>query len=161
MYTSVDHPDDGRELQIKTGSDLCNRYKLGDKLPWKPDPYWPGYHIDGAYASYGIKGVDDWVIIKDCTIVAVEARGCGLESSQLEHKYGIEPPDPSLWKPEDWHAKADREAKIEAEYAEYVRTHGGVSNVATAAGYFMHKKLTERSMASLLFPMNKIRAHND
>ena len=69
MFTSVVHPDDGRELQIKCGTDDCERYHVGDTVNWfirKERPK-SGKLVDGVYQAYD----DDFVVIKDHKIVAV------------------------------------------------------------------------------------------
>ena len=72
MFTSIIHPVDGRELQIKCGHDSCETYHVGDGVGQYVIEGWPGegYLLDDVYDSYD----DDWVIIKDGIVVAVEPR---------------------------------------------------------------------------------------
>ena len=110
-YTTVLHPDNGRELQIKTGRDDLDRYRLGDTVNWRISEYFggDGTLLDGVYDSYSDKGEDDWIIIKDHKIAAVEPRNC--KYSELYEKYDIQEPDKSLWSDEAW----ERNKKIEEE----------------------------------------------
>jgi hypothetical protein len=152
MFTSIDHPDDGRELQIKTGQDQCRRYKIGDTIPWTPNPYYPGEHIDGAHDSWGTKGQDCWVIIKGCVVVAVEPFTGNDDPKRLEEKYGITPPDPALWTPEQWAEVARRKADFEARYAEFLKKHNGDA-LAASGDMFITAKLKECSFTQALFPV--------
>lgn len=67
MFTTIIHPDDGRELQIKCGWDQCETYKIGDSVKWHVIESCPGqgYLLDGIYSSYSKNGDDDWVVIKN------------------------------------------------------------------------------------------------
>lgn len=160
MFTSISHPDDGRELQIKTGNDQCDIYKVGDTIPWKPNPWFPGDHIDGAYPSYSDKGRDDWVVVKDCIIVAVEPvadRSGGTDRARLEAQYKIALPDPNLWSPADWAAKAERMAAFEAEYDAFKKERGLSDDEQAAVAFYMHRRLKQRSFASLVLPPRKVK----
>jgi hypothetical protein len=116
VFTSVWHPEDGRELQIKTGDDVCECYKVGDAVEWATSPHTGGYGtlLDGAYASYSDRGEDDWVIIKDHCIHAVVPCSEQVTEAVLREQFDIEEPDPGLWSLEAWirrdaaQAEADR-----------------------------------------------------
>jgi len=97
MFTSIIHPKDGRELQIKTGDDLCEFYKVGDKVPFHvvKDIYGKGGIFDGIYSSYSDKGEDDWVIIKGHKVVAVRSRR--YKYGTLIKQYTIRKPSKKLW----------------------------------------------------------------
>lgn len=144
MFTSIVHPDDLRELQIKTGWDYCDTYRVGDMIPWTPDPVDPGTHIDGAYVSYSDKGPDDWVIIKGGRIIAVEPRHEDDTWQALEAKHGIQPPDPALWTEQQWQAKRDRETA----WAEKTK---GMSDIDILA-----MLMKGPSFASQIFPARKV-----
>ncbi len=155
MFSTLLH--EGREYQFKTGfDDALGRYKLGDKIEWEPDPYWPGSHIDGVHdACTSIDGSipDVWVVIRDCTIIAVEPRQYGADRDRafLEAKYEIRDPDPKLWTEAQWKAKADREAKAEAEYQAWAKIHGD-----DPVGYYMHCKMREKSVFEQIMPARKV-----
>lgn len=80
-YTTIIHPDDGRELQIKCGFDECLTYRVGDDVGQYifPDHPGKGYLLDDVYISYsslnvyGEDGEDDLVVIKGGRVVAVES----------------------------------------------------------------------------------------
>jgi hypothetical protein len=110
---------------------------------------YPGSHIDGVHHALGDDGAR-WVIVKDCTIVAVELF-MGNDEAQLKVKYGITDPDPKLWTDEQWRAKADREAAAEAERQAWRKLHGD-----DPCGFYVHKKLNERSITDQLFPARKV-----
>jgi len=107
MFTSIRHPATGAEIQIKTGFDDCNWHSVGDKIHWSPQEGWPGCHIDGAYNGFMESDGDVWVVIQDCTVLAV------LDTKDIDNKdldietylcgfYGIKAPDPTLWSDEAW-----------------------------------------------------------
>lgn len=64
-FTTIIHPVDGRELQIKTGHDSCETYKVGDAVNWYIDPELPGWGalLDGVYDSCSGKGDDDDLVV--------------------------------------------------------------------------------------------------
>lgn len=152
MVTTIVH--NGQELQIKHGWDAGYAYKVGALIGWKPDPLWPGAHIDGVHESYTRDGVGPWVIIKGCVIVAVEARSESADDDivRLKAKYRITDPARGLWTKTMWEAKAAREAAAEAAYQEWAKTHGD-----NPVGYFVHKWLREPSCADKLFPAVRVR----
>jgi len=121
MYTSIAHPKDGRELQIKTGSDECQNYKVGDEIPWSPDPYWPGDHIDGAYRSYSDNGYDDWVIIKNRIVQEVVVDEDDLSYSSLESEFNIQPPPRSLWSDEAWERYDKIKRETHKEFEDHIK----------------------------------------
>lgn len=76
MYTSITHPINGREIQIKTGDDFLGWYHVGDKVDRhiNKNDYGSGCCFDGAYdgmydaegSSYGdYKFKNCIVIIQD------------------------------------------------------------------------------------------------
>lgn len=116
MYTSITHPRGGRELQIKTGYDVCDTYKIGDKVNYTihKDSFGHGGIFDGVYDSYSDRGPDDWVIIKGHKVVAV--RSCKRNKYQdLVKQYKIRKPSKNLWTKKAYteHLKLKRDIKIE------------------------------------------------
>ena len=117
MYTSIRHPEDGRELQIKTGDDSCEWYNVGDEVDWYPCRFVGGVGtlLDGAYPSYSDRGWDDWVIIKDHRVHAVVPHREGSDAvvphregtsqASLREEFEIEETDPSLWSVEAWRTR--------------------------------------------------------
>jgi len=118
-YTSIIHPDDGRELQIKCGHDACETYKVGDEVKWEVLKDYPreGYLLDDVYDSFE----DDWVIIKDHKIHAVVPRtdnGYG-DYQVLRERFGIQDLPDSEWTAEGWENKRKREAEWAKENEEF------------------------------------------
>jgi hypothetical protein len=146
MFTTVIH--DGEELQFKHGWDDCCVYKVGDTIGWKPDPMYPGSHIDGVHHALGDDGAR-WVIVKNCTIVAVELF-MGNDEARLKVKYGITDPDPKLWTEEQWQAMRDREARYKAEYEAWAKIHGD-----DPVAYYMHKRFSEKAFIDQILPARK------
>lgn len=147
MFTTVIH--DGEELQFKHGWDGCCVYKVGDTIGWKPDPRYPGSHIDGVHHALGDEGAR-WVIIKDCTIVAVELF-LGPDEERLKVKYGITEPDRKLWTDEQWQAASDREVAAVAEYLAWSKIHGN-----DPVAYYMYKKMNQPSVTDQILPARKV-----
>lgn len=143
MYTSVHHPDDGRELQFHAGNDFCDHYNVGDEVSFviHRDCAGSGGLFDGVYDTYSDKGEDDWVIIKDHRVVAVEPRE-GNSYEDLYAKYGIQEPEKSLWSDEAWREHDERLAKSRAELEAYEKTLEGLSP-------------TERTAKMLCYPLRK------
>jgi len=146
-FTTVVHA--GENIQFKTGWDYCHTYKVGDNIDWKPDPSYPGEHIDGVYDACTL---DDsyWVIVKDCIIVAVEPF-VGPDLLRLEQKYGITRPDPKLWTKAQWKASRARRAKADAEYKAWAKVHGD-----DPVGYYVHKIVRGKSFAETILPARKV-----
>lgn len=151
MFTSIMH--EGEELQIKTGYDQCEYYKLGDVIPWTPDPYWPGSDIDGIHESYTLKGRGPWVIIQNSFVVAIEPVEMLYED--LAAKYDIQPPARYLWTEEQWAAKAQREADAEARYQKWCKDTRSDPTTAWPI-YYLHCKLNEKSFAYQIFPATMV-----
>ena len=76
MFTSITHPEDGRELQIKCGWDQCKTYLVGDTVGQYPIEWCAGegYLLDDVYDSYSNRGKDAFVVIKDGRVAAVIER---------------------------------------------------------------------------------------
>ena len=99
MFTSIIHPKDGNELQIKTGYDDCDTYKLGDPVKYviHKDTFGQGGIFDGVYDSYSFeRSDDDWVIIKKHKVAAVVPRE-NNKYKDLIKQYSIHKPDRTLW----------------------------------------------------------------
>lgn len=122
MFTSIIHPKNGRELQIKTGDDLCEFYKVGDKVPFHvvKNIYGAGGIFDGIYSSYSDKGEDDWVIIKGHTVVAVRSRRYKLET--LIKQYAIRKPNKKLWNKTALKEYEKRNKKIQKESDSFLKS---------------------------------------
>jgi len=155
MFSTVTH--NGREYQFKTGfDDDLGHYKLGDVIPWRPDPYWPGSHIDGVHD--GCSGLDRsipdvWVVVKGCKIIAVEPKVDPLtDCIKLREYHCIGRPDPKLWTKEQWKAKRKREAESKAKYRAWAKIHGD-----NPAAYYIHCMMNEKSFAETLFPIKKVK----
>jgi len=127
-FTTICDPAQNLSVQIYTGDDVCGTFSVGDTIPWQPNPFYPGEHVDGVYeglAGEGPKFEDYFVVIKDCKVLAVVPKGPPAEFDDLDpayilyKQYGIQPPDPSLWTAEQWEERQQREDKYKAEAEEF------------------------------------------
>ena len=155
-YTRVRHPEDGRELQIKIGDDVCALYDVGDRIEWSANRWNVGQHIDGVYSSYSNMGNDDFVIINDCIIVGVEKRlecpeDCedspdwevyNNQSYNLFVKYNIQKADDSLWSAEDWEYLSEINKRIKKEQEEF-------------AASISHLSAEERLFSTMIGPIRR------
>jgi hypothetical protein len=124
MYTSIVHPEDGRELQIKCGEDICETYRVGDIVNAYPSPNRPGcgYLLDDVYESYSDRGVDDWVVISGGKVVAVERRRGDPQEDPLGHyevlrlRYNVQPPPRDWWPESVWAEQSRREESSRIEF---------------------------------------------
>lgn len=116
MFTTVIHPDDGRELQINTWLDKLGIYEVGDSVDWYIDEACPreGRLLDGVYASYSDRGPDDWVVIKDHKIHAVAPRTIdqGDEYQDLMNLYEVHELPDSAWPDEAWEKMREIREKV-------------------------------------------------
>ena len=151
MFTRIIHDD--HEYQIKIGWDDLLTYHVGDRIPWQPDPKYPGEHIDGVHDAWG-DGCTVWIVIKDCTVIAVEPFDAG-DRQTLASKHGITDPDPSLWTEEQWAAKKAREDAAKARYEAWKKEHSTGDAVADSCSYFTHCKLQEPSAMERILPVKK------
>lgn len=134
MYSTVIHPEDGRELQFKTGWDDLEVFKVGDKVEQYPLKYSPGHlkYQDGIYDSYSDKGDDDWVVISQ-GIIYLEPRVEDDSDDALQYpfasKYVFVEPARDLWPEWKWKEKEDREAKWKKENDEYMAQFSNLSPI--------------------------------
>lgn len=109
-------------------------YKLGDTVPWEPNFYEAGEHIDGVHEAEeenaDVSGTTHWVIIKDKKIHdfvrCVDPLNCGVDRQTLLSRYGIQPPPRELWPPQAWEYQDDlkhRRAKAKEETEARCREH--------------------------------------
>lgn len=153
MFTTVVH--DGQEFQFKTGEDQCDTYKVGDKIPWEPAPRYPGQCIDGVHYGHGDGANNCFVIVKDCTIIAIEPTSRKRED--LVTKYDIRDPDPNLWTDEQWAEEARQKAAAEAKYQAWCKEQGmDPKSDPAAVQYYMYLMLRQRSFMSQIFPVPKV-----
>ncbi len=147
MFTSITHPVDGRELQIKCGNDSCNTYGVGEEVGQYPLPNYAGegYLLDGIYDSYSNLGDDDYVIIKDGIVAGVEPREATLDAviakraasdpnctpedytwrdvhGFLKAKWKVEDPPRSLWKEEVWARREKAEREVQEDWDQFHET---------------------------------------
>lgn len=118
-FTSIIHPDDGRKLQIYSGIDDCETYRVGDTVNWFVSKDYPrsGKLLDGVYDSYD----DDWVVIKDHKVHAVVPRtdnGYG-DYEIIKSRFGIQDLPDSAWSEKGWARKRELDAKLEKEQEEF------------------------------------------
>ncbi len=132
LYTSIRHPYDGRELQIKTGHDSCDWYNIGDTVFFFIDKdiyesYTPSKIPPHPYSD---KGDDDWVIIKDHKIIAVVPRcetlsGKEINEAILSKRYKIRKPSKSLWTKKAYEESQQRKHEHEKEFKEFSKNFKG------------------------------------
>jgi hypothetical protein len=126
MYTSIIHPDDGRELQIKSGWDDCETYHVGDIVEWFIDKDAPkeGKLLDDVYSSYSDKGDDDWVVIKDHQVLTLIPRTKNEYGDHqiLRDRFGIKDLPDSEWSDEAWAEKIEQEKQWEKEDEEFQKS---------------------------------------
>ena len=72
MFTIINHPKTGKEIQIKTGDDFLDTYNVGDNVDRhiNPDYFESGCCFDGCYDGYG-DGKRCIVIIKNKIVKCV------------------------------------------------------------------------------------------
>ena len=158
MFTTIIAPF-GKPCQIKTGWDNCDTYKIGDKIPWTPDPLYPGEHIDGIYLGFEKTDNDTVVVIKDCTVTAIFPRRwdrpTDIQIAMLKKEYGITPPDRSLWSEEAWAKKEAHDKEIKERREEWDRKYAHYTpreKMAAAMGEYVKQKMSEPSMARRILP---------
>jgi hypothetical protein len=170
MFTSITHPQDGRELQIKCGYDNMETYKVGDPVDWEiwPDKPGTGKLLDGAYDSYS-NGPDDWVIIKDHRVFAIVSRDSDLGKTGetgLTMFYGLVQFEASWWTPSAWNKHHLREAEAKKKQLEedieffkdcLGRTDEEIialrkKRFTQAMGAFVRESLTGQSFARQILP---------
>ena len=116
MFTTIIHPNDGRDLQIKTGWDSCDIYSVGDTVDWfLSESPGSGTLLDGAYESFE----DDWVIIKDHKVHAIVPRGEDVHEGTLWKQFELQAPGRSNWTEEAWEEQRVRREAAKAEAAEF------------------------------------------
>jgi len=103
MYTTILTDDDN--IQIKTGNDNCDVYRVGDEIKWNPSHWTPGESPNGVHSGWSEKGNGEtvWVIIKDYKVHAVIPNsGAPYEDVKLWKLYCINYPADSLWTEAQW-----------------------------------------------------------
>ena len=126
LYTSVQHPETGKEIQFKCGNDFCAWITLGEPVDWTIRPNEPGtgYLLDGVY--WGTHGAtsdgkgdwvsnDVWVVIKDHVLVAIHDMHAPCEAWCLWYDIDDKPPR-EWWTKEAWEAHDKMVAEVAAEY---------------------------------------------
>jgi hypothetical protein len=119
-------------LQIKCGWDECETYKVGQKVPQRIIPEYPGqgYLLDDVYDSYSSQGPDDFVVISNATVI-VEPRRASLRLAEkvgldvytyLKQKHNIKEPDPKQWSEEAWEKKRQREKEAKEESDAFMKS---------------------------------------
>ncbi len=168
MYTNIVHPVTGELFQIKTGDDNPHTYKVGSVIPWEPNPFYPGYHLDGVYEGIG-GDTDDWkyvmVVIKNQTVTAVVDNGDVAKwedhYTALIEQYGITSPDPSLWSEDAWERFREAEAKALAQHDAWeteAKDMGltGYEYTAHLMGKLLKRKLDYNSIGKQIFSVEPL-----
>jgi hypothetical protein len=161
MFTSIKHPLDNRELQIKGGGDSCATLSVGDEVDWSVWKNHPGHgdFLDGVYESYSDRGEDSFVIIKDHKIHAVVDRDEGAYVN-LAAKYDLTEFERGWWPEKLWAKKAHDEAVERAKEAkEDADFYAGLldkteEEIKDAVARRQHMKFTQALMAPLMRRLN-------
>ncbi len=115
VWTNIKHRD--RNLQIRSGGDDYETYKVGDTVKWKIDPYEPGQGklFDGVYEVED----DDtlWVVIHEHVVMCVIPRTPDESVEQMEALFGIVQYDRDWWSHTLWRKIDLRNAEFEFEGA--------------------------------------------
>lgn len=135
MFTRIIVEIDGKEdeIQIKTGNDQLDIYKVGDKVDWKIDKNWyrEGTLLDGVYEGTGGNHRDGYkdyyVVIKDHIVkefVEIEKDKDGYPINEnlydeLYKKYNIQELDDSNWTQESKEKYLKRQEDYEREFEEW------------------------------------------
>jgi hypothetical protein len=150
-FTTIIHPTDGRELQIKCGWDECETFRLGDEVGQRIYPDWAGegYLLDGVYDSMSYEhGQDDWVVILGGRIAAFEPKELSYE--EVRERHGITDPDESLWAEEAWAERRAREEAIQKEMEAFKATVAHLSPAEQAGAMMAFIIRQHRDTAGLL-----------
>lgn len=141
--------------QFKTGhDDLMQTVRLGDKLEWEPDPYWPGSHPDGVHDAICVGDRPSlWVVVRHCRVVAVGEIDEGTDFAKLAIEYNVTDPPRNLWTEEQWAAAEARRVEANAKYEEWRKKHGYPDPVS----YFIYCSMRETSFASRVLPVKKVK----
>lgn len=154
MFTQLSH--NGQLYQFKTGFDDLRIYRVGDTIPWEPDPRYPGQHIDGVYDTIG-PDLEDGPLVVICgrQITNVVQRLPGDTAEQIAADYRIEPPPRELWSELAWAEKAAREAQAELAYQRYLAENPG----GNRHNFYARSLLKQRSCAQQILPVVKDPQH--
>jgi hypothetical protein len=122
MFTTIIHPEDSRELQIKCGFDDCEIYSLGEEVWWEiwPDKPGRGKLLDGVYTSHSDRGDDDFVLIKNHRVVGImpkveSPKGVYNRACTLATLFGITPYERNWWTESAWAKEELRQVALEIE----------------------------------------------
>jgi len=165
MYTTIIHPLTGKPYQIKTGDDFCATYKVGSQIPWTPDRWRPGCHIDGVYEGLGPDTSTVLIVIKDATVMTVVDKADVVRwedpYAALAQQYGITPPDASLWSEDAWERLREAEAKAKAEHDAWEKEaealgYTGAQRVGFLMGKVLHRQMNYSSIGRQLFQIQPL-----
>lgn len=159
MFTSIIHPVDGRELQIKCGYDDCETYHVGDTVNWYVNKSWPksGKLLDDVYDSYSNNGPDCWVVIKDHIVVAVVSSDRDYDS--IKEEYQVKDLPDSEWPDEAWERQRQLEDSTKEKWAEYEKSIShlsGKERFAAIFAYPLRQNLNYESIARSMFKISPI-----
>lgn len=181
-FTTIIDTRDNKDYQIKCGYDICEIYKLGDKVDQHMIDIYPGegYLLDDVYEGCNYPNQDAWVIIKDgyvhdiiplvkCTCEEDDCICEGIESEySLRQKYNIKNgPARELWSEQAWKEKEERELewKIKAEkerkeYDKFVKEHPDASPLALSMMYPIYRQLAYKGIARAIFNIEPLKEDN-
>jgi len=168
MYTTVIRPDsEGAEVQIKTGRDDCDTYRVGDAVNWSYDIVpMRGTLLDGVYRGLGNELKEFFVIIKDHKIAAVlpvpeecyDGDGAPTDFAyqcKLEADYGIKPPPFDAWSDSAWAKLAQSVVLQEQEHKRFEAECYGMApeqKIGFALAYLSRQIRERDSFARQIFP---------
>lgn len=138
MFTTIETPE-GWDIQIYTGRDNCERYRVGDEVNWRfhetalegtlLDGVYPGEAYEwvgggisnGRYSGKSEKRGDFWVVIKDHMVVAItpierdangEYKGGELaQQAFVMARYGVKEPPLDAWSDAAWARHAQQQER--------------------------------------------------
>lgn len=156
MFTSIIHPVDGRELQIKCGYDDCDTYHVGDTVDWYINRSYPrsGKLLDDVYQSYD----DTWVVIKDHVVAAVLDKDAG-DYYSIKEKFQVKDLPDSEWPEESWikYRKQQEESKKEwDDYLKSIEHLSGKERFAAILAFPLRRMLNFKSVSGEMFLVEKL-----
>lgn len=175
MFTEVMVKSGEYYVQIKWGNDWCEKYKIGDNVPFQITEH-PGRvnAFDGVYDGIG-PGPEynyHWVVVKDHIIVDVipnlldkenETNSYPLNYEQrqfLIKYYNIVGWERSWWSEEAWEEKEKRDKEWKEEFDKkhkaFLNKHGVEESMASVMACHFVTSMYEPSILRKMFTVEKL-----
>jgi len=121
MFTEVVHPETGQNIQIKTGDDDLDVYRVGDPVKWFVSHDYVGSYclLDGVYGEGREIGHGPYVVIKDHHVLAVVD---AEDAESVRDRFGVrdvDPYQPEFYTDMAWAKYLDRQALLLRETEEF------------------------------------------